>query len=82
MKNLGLSSAYFVLYFVAAYFCFFSKGSSESTYYYFHKRLHYPKLKALVSIYKSYFVFGQTIIDKVAISSNLKSKFTYNFDGV
>ncbi|MEP0263953.1 lipid A biosynthesis acyltransferase [Dokdonia sp.] len=82
MKNLGLSSAYFVLYFVAAYFCFFSKGSTKATYYYFHKRLHYPKFKALVSIYKSYFVFGQTIIDKVAISSNLKSKFTYNFDGV
>jgi predicted LPLAT superfamily acyltransferase len=81
IKKLGLSSAYFVLYFVAAYFCFFAKDSTKSTYYYFRKRLHYSKFKSILSIYRSYFVFGQTIIDKIAISSGLKSKFTYDFDG-
>lgn len=82
IKKLGLPSAYFVLFFVAAYFCFFAKDSTKSTYYYFRKRLHYSKFKSILSIYKSYFVFGQTIIDKIAISSGLKSKFTYDFDGV
>ncbi|WP_456439634.1 LpxL/LpxP family acyltransferase [Psychroserpens sp.] len=82
IKKLGLPSAYFVLYFVAAYFCFFAKDSTESAYYYFRKRLHYSRFKSISSIYKSYFVFGQTIIDKIAISSGLKSKFTYDFDGI
>ena len=82
IKKLGLPSAYFVLYFVAFYFCFFAKDSTFSSYYYFRKRLQYSRLKSLVSIYKSYFVFGQTIIDKIAISSGLKSKFTYDYDGV
>lgn len=82
IQKLGLSSAYFVLYFVAAYFCFFAKDSTESTYYYFRKRLRYSRFKSLTNIYKSYFVFGQTIIDKIAISSGLKSKFTYDFDGI
>lgn len=82
IKKLGLRSAYFVLYFVAAYFCFFAKDSTVSSYYYFRKRLKYSRLKSLVSIYRSYFVFGQTIIDRIAISSGLKSKFTYDFDGV
>ncbi|WP_405573491.1 lipid A biosynthesis acyltransferase [Winogradskyella sp. Asnod2-B02-A] len=82
IKKLGLPSAYFVLYFVAAYFCFFAKDSTTSAYYYFRKRLQYSRFKSIISIYKSYFVFGQTIIDKIAISSGLKSKFTYDYDGV
>lgn len=33
-------------------------------------------------VFKSYYTFGQTIIDKVAISAGLRSRFTYEFDGV
>ncbi|WP_159022212.1 lipid A biosynthesis acyltransferase [Formosa sp. L2A11] len=82
IKNLGLHTAYFVLVFVALYFCFFAKDSTRSIYCYFRKRRQYSKLKSLISIYKSYFVFGQTIIDKIAISSGLRNKFTYDFDGI
>lgn len=82
IKNLGLGAAYFILYFVAAYFCLFSKDSSKAIYYYFKERLKYSKTKSLVNIYKSYYVFGQTILDKVAISSGLRDKFTYEFDGI
>ena len=71
-----------LLYFVAFYFCFFAGRSTRSIYYYFHKRLQYSKLKSIVSIFKSYFKFGQTIIDKAAISCGLKDQFTYECDGV
>jgi predicted LPLAT superfamily acyltransferase len=82
MKKLGLGAAYFILYFVATYFVFFAKDSTKAIYYYFNKRLGFSKLKSIKSIFKSYYVFGQTIIDKVAISSGLRNKFTYEFDGV
>ncbi|WP_179375085.1 LpxL/LpxP family acyltransferase [Winogradskyella wichelsiae] len=82
IKKLGLRTAYFVLIFVAFYFCFFAKNSTKSIYYYFRKRRQYSRFKSVISIYKSYFVFGQTIIDKIAISSGLRNKFTYNFDGI
>ena len=82
MKNLGLGAAYFILYFVAAYFCLFALNSSKAIYYYFNKRLKYSRTKSLLSIYNSYYTFGQTIIDKVAISSGLRDKFTYEFDGI
>lgn len=82
MKNFGLGAAYFILYFVATYFCFFARDSSKAIYYYFKERLQYSKGKSLWSIFKSYYVFGQTIIDKVAISSGLRDKFTYEFDGI
>ena len=77
MKHLGLRAGYFILYFVAAYFCFFSKDSTKSIYYYFRHRLKYSKLKSVLNIYNSYYVFGQTILDKIAINSGLSNKFTY-----
>lgn len=81
IKKFGLKSAYFLLYFVSFYFLLFSYNGTKAIYYYFHKRLGYSKIKSFLSIYKSYFVFGQTIIDKVAISAGLRDKFTYKFDG-
>jgi predicted LPLAT superfamily acyltransferase len=77
IKNVGIGAAYFILYFVATYFCFFSKDSTKSIYYYFRHRLKYSKTKSLLNVFKSYYVFGQTILDKIAINSGLSSKFTY-----
>jgi predicted LPLAT superfamily acyltransferase len=82
MKNVGIGAAYFILYFVATYFCFFSKDSTKSIYYYLRHRLKYSKTKSLIGIFKSYYVFGQTILDKIAISSNLNDRYTYESDGV
>lgn len=82
IKKLGLRSAYFILYFVAAYFCFFARSSSKASYYYFRKRRKYSPPKSIVKIYQGYYKFGQTIIDKIAISSGLRNKFTYHFDGI
>lgn len=82
MKHLGLRAAYFILYFVAFYFCLFSWYSTKCIFYYNKQRLKKSTIKSLLNIYNSYYVFGQTIIDKVAISSGLKHKFTFEFDGL
>ncbi|TDQ28853.1 LpxL/LpxP family acyltransferase [Tenacibaculum caenipelagi] len=82
IKKLGVSAAYSLLYFVATYFLLFSKKSSKVIYTYFRKRHQYTKTKSFVSLYQSYYKFGQTIIDKIAISSGLRNRFTYEFDGI
>ena len=82
MRNLGIKSAYFILYFVASYYFLFLKKSNRAIFYFFRQRLGFSYLKAKLMVYKSYFTFGQTIIDKVSISSGLKDKFTFEFDGV
>ncbi|VAW11804.1 Lysophospholipid acyltransferase [hydrothermal vent metagenome] len=82
IKKFGIRAAYFTLYFVAFYFCIFSGKSTSAIYYYFRERRQYSKFKSIINIYKNYYVFGQTILDKVAISSGLRNKFTYEFDGV
>lgn len=81
IKKFGVRSAYLLLYFVSFYFFLFSIKGTKSSFYYFNKRLGHSKIKSLLNVYKSYFVFGQTIIDKTAISSGLRDKFTFEFDG-
>lgn len=82
IKKAGVRAAYFILYFVALYYFLFLKRSNRAIFYYFHKRLGYSWLKAKRMVYKSYFTFGKTIIDKVSISSGMRGSFTYEFDGV
>ncbi|MCB0452083.1 MAG: lipid A biosynthesis acyltransferase [Aequorivita sp.] len=82
IRKLGVRAAYGLLYFVALYYVFFAGKSTRYINYYFRKRLKYSRIKSLFSIYKSYYIFGKTIIDKAAISSGLKNRFTYECDGV
>ena len=81
IKKVGIQSAYLILYFVASYYFIFLKKSNASIFYYFRERLKYSYLKSKLMVFKSYYTFGQTIIDKVSISSGLISKFTYELDG-
>lgn len=82
IRRIGLRFSYFMLIFVASYYFLFSWKSSKSIYAYFRKRHHFSKFKAFFAIYRSYFVFGQTLIDRVMISSGNKNRFTYEFDGI
>lgn len=81
IKKVGIKSAYFVLYFVASYYFIFLKKSNTSIFYYFKKRLGYSYFKSKRMVFKSYYTFGQTIIDKIAIGAGFKNKFTYEHDG-
>jgi predicted LPLAT superfamily acyltransferase len=82
IKKLGIKTSYIVLVFVAFYYFLFLKKSNQAIFYYFHKKLGYSYFKSKRMVYLSYFTFGQTIIDKVAISAGLRNRFSYEFDGV
>ncbi|RNA61273.1 lipid A biosynthesis acyltransferase [Chryseobacterium nematophagum] len=82
IKNIGIRSSYFVLYFVATYYFLFLKRSNQYIHYYFRKRLHFNYWKSKMAVFRSYFTFGQVLIDKTAISAGLRNQFTYEFDGV
>lgn len=82
LKVGGVKPAYFMLRFVALYYFLFSWQTSKGTYYYFHKRLGFSKAKSILKLYRNYYLFGQSIIDKVVIMSGIPNKFTFNFDGI
>jgi predicted LPLAT superfamily acyltransferase len=62
------------------YFFFFSFDTNRHIYYYFRKRLQYGWFKSIVSIYKNYYLLGQSLIDKVALTSGIEQNFTFEFE--
>ncbi|MBP4137341.1 LpxL/LpxP family acyltransferase [Flavobacterium geliluteum] len=82
IQKVGVTSAYFLLYFVASYYFLFLKKSNRAIFYYFKERLGFSYLKSKKMVFKSYYTFGQTIIDKISISAGMRNKFTYEFDGI
>lgn len=79
IKNVGLRSAYFLLYFVSFYFVFF--GNKKPQRFYFREVLKQASLRAFWSRYMNNFRFGQVLIDKVAALSGNGSQFTFDFEG-
>ncbi len=82
MKKLGIKAAYSVLIFVAFYYFITAYSSNKSIYEYFRYRLNFSVFKSILSVYKSYYTFGQALIDKTAINAGLRNKYTYEFDGI
>jgi predicted LPLAT superfamily acyltransferase len=80
LKYLGLSPAYFLLRFVSFYYFLFSRKSNRFIYNYFKEIHHYSSFKARKAVYRNYFIFGQILIDKVAINSGLVDKFTFDLE--
>jgi predicted LPLAT superfamily acyltransferase len=82
IKKAGIKSAYVLLYFVASYYFLFLKKSNRVIFYYFKERLGYSYFKSKKMLFRSYYTFGQTIIDKISISAGMRNRFTYEFDGI
>src|SRR5579872_2098717 len=77
----GVTPAYFLLRFVSFYYFLFSFSSTRIIYHYFRKGLKFGKWRSLRYVYRNYYVFGQTLIDKIVVMAGLKVPFTFEFDG-
>ncbi len=81
LKRFGLRSTYLLLRFVSFYYIFLLPSATKNIYSYFRHRVGFSRIKAFTSIYKNYYIFGQSIIDKIATWSGVKTNFKYSFDG-
>ncbi|MDH5474141.1 MAG: lipid A biosynthesis acyltransferase [Cyclobacteriaceae bacterium] len=81
LNQLGLKAAYFLLRIVSTYFVFFVPKASKAIYRYYKDILRYSTYNSLKAVFSNYFIFGQTLIDKIAIMSGAVSDFSYDFDG-
>lgn len=82
IKNAGLNAAYALLAFVSFYYFIFNQKQTRIIYKYFREKHKQSVFQSLINTYRNNFVFGQTIVDKVAIAAGLENKFTYEFDGI
>ena len=81
LKYLGLRAAYLLLVFVSFYFVLFSIKSTKAIYFFSRKRLKKGRIKSVWAVYKTYYVFGQALIDRTAVLAGMGDRFTYDFDG-
>jgi predicted LPLAT superfamily acyltransferase len=81
LRTGGVRPAYALLGFVSLYYFLFSWKSSRFLYSYFRRRLGYSTIKSIRSLYKNYYLFGQTIIDRVVLMSGIPHPFSFDFDG-
>ena len=80
LRKFGVLPAYFLLRFVAAYYFIFSWKSSGAILAYF-QHLGFGRLRALHKLYRNYFLFGQTMIDRVVLLAGIPNRFSFDFDG-
>lgn len=82
IKHCGVKAAYALLWLVVPYFVVFAPSATHSSWRYW-RRIHKEGVfKSFCRLFQHYYRFGQVIIDKVATSSGLESKYTFEFDGV
>lgn len=80
IRKCGLGAAYVLLAFVCVYFIPFAPKATASVWKYARKILGYGRWKSAVFLYRNYFAFGQSLIDKVAIASGLGDRFSYDYE--
>ncbi len=82
LKNGGLSAAYALLPFVTLYYRLFVPSATRPLMYMYTERLQFDRKKASKLIRKNLLVFGQTIIDKIAVLSGAGNKLSFTHEGV
>ncbi len=81
LKVCGLNAAYFLLLFVIFHFFLFFPFLRGVMYGFFRKRIGMPRGRAYLAVYKNYYLFGQTLLDKMAAAAGFKTNFSFEFDG-
>lgn len=80
-RNLGMPVSYFILRFIAFYYLIFSRDSTRVVYDLLRRRLKMNWWPAVRGTYRNYYIFAQTLLDKIVVMAGIENKLTYEFDG-
>lgn len=80
IRFLGVRCAYCFLAFIVIYFIPFAPKSTRSIWRYNRQRRKLGVLQSLKELYCHYYVFGQTLIDKIAMKGGMSKRYKYEFD--
>ncbi|HPS63577.1 MAG TPA: hypothetical protein PLK82_10985 [Bacteroidales bacterium] len=81
LKYLGLGFAYFLLRFVVLYFLATSGTAFRWIFRFYHERMAYGRMKSFISVARNYYMFGQILLDKIAMLAGFRQRFTFDFEG-
>ncbi len=80
IRFLGIRCAYIFLAFIVIYFIPFAPKATKAIWKYNRKRRGLGIMASVKELYCHYYVFGQTLIDKVAMKGGMARKYNYKFD--
>lgn len=80
IRHLGVRCAYVFLALIVVYFIPFAPKATKAIWLYNRKIRGKGIFSALKELYCHYYVFGQTLIDKIAMQAGLSSYYRYQFD--
>lgn len=78
----GLKAAYSLLHFVTAYYRWFVPAATQPLRYLYEQRMGFDKRKTRQLIKKNIFIFGQTLIDKIAVLSRVPHQLQFTHEGI
>lgn len=78
----GLKAAYSLLHLVAAYYRWFVPAATRPLRFLYEQRLGFSSSKATQLIKKNIFIFGQTLIDKIAVLAQIPNSLQYTHEGI
>lgn len=80
IRLLGVRCAYCFLAFIVIYFIPFAPKATKAIWRYNRQRRGLGILASIKELYCHYYVFGQTLIDKIAIKGGLAKRYRFEFD--
>ena len=80
IRLLGVRCAYCFLAFIVIYFIPFAPKATRAIWRYNRQRRGLGVFASIKELYCHYYVFGQTLIDKIAMRGGLAERYRYEFD--
>lgn len=80
IKWLGLGFAYSFLAFIVMYFIPFAPKATVAIWKYNRNKRKLGWIKSITELYRHYYVFGQTLIDRMALRSGFVDRYHFQFD--
>ncbi len=80
IRLIGVRCAYCFLAFIVPYFILFAPRATRAVWHYNRRIRGLGVLASLRELYVHYYVFGQTLIDKIAINGGLAETYHFQFD--
>jgi predicted LPLAT superfamily acyltransferase len=80
LRRLGVWPTYIVLYPAAFYYFIQYNQAWKAIYFILRNKLGFSFLKSVAGVYKNFYIFGQTLVDRVIVMAGY-GKFTFTFEG-
>lgn len=80
IHRVGIRASYLFLSLIVVYFIPFAPKATRAIWRYNRRIQRYGVVKSVLKLYIHYYVFGQTIIDKIAINSGLRDRYKFEFE--